>query len=94
MGEKEATKTDAIVVLENDEKLADATAMVAKLRRAGFSCELFASGSPRKRFDKAKKLPSSALVSFAVTDEGSPVRIMGDGGERHTKVEEFLLRDH
>ncbi|NQX95741.1 MAG: histidine--tRNA ligase [Erythrobacter sp.] len=94
VGEKEATKTDAIVVLENDEKLADATAMVAKLRRAGFSCELFASGSPRKRFDKAKKLPSSALVSFAVTDEGSPVRIMGDGGERHTKVEEFLLRDH
>ena len=81
----------AVVVVENDERLADAITLMGKLRSAGFAAELVASGSPRKRFDKAKKLLSHSLVSFAVTDDGSPMRIMGDGGERHTAVESFIV---
>jgi histidyl-tRNA synthetase len=90
VGAREEAKADAVVVVENDERLADAITLMGKLRAGGFSAELVASGSPRKRFDKAKKLPSHALVSFAVS-EGSPMRIMGDGGERHTAVEGFVL---
>ncbi len=91
VGAREEAKADAVVVVENDERLADAITLMGKLRSGGFSAEMIASGSPRKRFDKAKKLSSHALVSFTVTDEGSPMRIMGDGGERHTEVETFLL---
>ncbi|GFZ97350.1 histidine--tRNA ligase [Blastomonas marina] len=91
VGEKIEPMTDAIVVVENDEKLAEAVKMVAAMRKAHFSAELFAAGSPRKRFDKAKKLPSHALVSFTVTEGGSPVRIMGNGSERATAVENFVL---
>jgi histidyl-tRNA synthetase len=94
VGAREEAKADAVVVVENDERLADAITLMGKLRSAGFSAELIASGSPRKRFDKAKKLPSHALVSFAVTDEGAPMRVMGDGGERHTAVENFILSGH
>ncbi|WP_068865819.1 histidine--tRNA ligase [Erythrobacter dokdonensis] len=90
VGAREEAKADAVVVVENDDRLADAIALVGRLRASGFATELIASGSPRKRFDKAKKLASHALVSFAVAD-GTPVRVMGDGGERHTKVESFVL---
>jgi histidyl-tRNA synthetase len=91
VGERDEGKADAVVVVENDDRLADAITLVGRLRAGGLSAELVASGSPRKRFDKAKKLPSHALVSFAVTDEGSPIRILGDGGERHMVVENLVL---
>ncbi|WP_298470228.1 histidine--tRNA ligase [uncultured Erythrobacter sp.] len=85
---------DAVVVLENNEHMMQAVQLVARLRNAGFKSELFASGSPRKRFDKAKKLPSHALVTFPVTDAGVTVRVLGDGGETHTAVEQLVLVDH
>ncbi|WDA42415.1 histidine--tRNA ligase [Erythrobacter sp. BLCC-B19] len=91
VGAREEAKADAVVVVENEDRLTDAITLMGRLRAAGFSAELVASGSPRKRFDKAKKLPSHALVSFAVGDVGAPMRIMGDGGERHTAVESFIL---
>ncbi len=90
VGAQEEAKADAVVVVENDERLNDAITLVGKLRASGFAAELVASGSPRKRFDKAKKIPSHALLSFAVTD-GAPLRVMGDGGERHTAVESFIV---
>ncbi|WP_347302293.1 histidine--tRNA ligase [Croceibacterium sp. TMG7-5b_MA50] len=64
----------AAVVVEDDALLAQGTAMVAAIRRAGFSAELVASGSPRKRFDKAVK--GGALTLFALSGEG--VRTKGD----------------
>ncbi|WP_296722574.1 histidine--tRNA ligase [Erythrobacter sp.] len=91
VGAREEAKADAVIVVENDERLDDAISLLGKLRSCGFSAEMIASGSPRKRFDKAKKIPAHALVSFVVTDEGSPMRIMGDGGECHTAVESFIL---
>jgi len=94
VGAREEAMADAVVVVENDDRLADAIALMARLRAAGFSSELVASGSPRKRFDKAKKIPSHALVSFTVTDEGSPMRVMGDGGECHSAVENLILSGH
>ena len=93
VGEKGEPKVDAVVVLENDERLDDALAVLKKLRTADLSAELFATGSPRKRFDKAKKIPAHALVSFTVTDTGSPIRVMGDGGERALAVEDVVLAE-
>ncbi|MEH6724200.1 MAG: histidine--tRNA ligase [Qipengyuania sp.] len=91
VGEKSEPLADVVVVVEDDAKIGAAVSLVSRLRSAGYSAELVANGSPRKRFDKAKKMPAHALASFTVTDTGSPVRVMGDGGERHTAVESFIL---
>jgi histidyl-tRNA synthetase len=51
------------IVLEEDDLLAVAIWLSSNLQRTGVSCEIVATGSPRKRFDKAKKLdPESFLV--------------------------------
>jgi histidyl-tRNA synthetase len=91
VGDRAEPAADVVVAVEDDAKIGAAVGLVSRLRSAGYSAELVASGSPRKRFDKAKKMPAHALASFAVTDTGSPVRVMGDGGERHTAVESFIL---
>ena len=90
VGERVEPKADAIVVVEDDERLGLAIATLKKLREAGWKAELFASGSPRKRFDKAKKIPAHTLVTFPVTDDNVSTRVMGDGGEVHTAVENLV----
>ena len=64
VGEVAEQKTDVIVVVEDDEYLALSISALQKLRSAGFTAEMIASGSPRKRFDKAKGR-SKGIVSFA-----------------------------
>lgn len=84
VGDKGEAGPDVAVVAENEAREIEALALVAALRRAGLAAELVATGSPRKRFDRAKKLNPAALVSldvrdgnnwksFRATTEGSPV---------------------
>jgi histidyl-tRNA synthetase len=61
------------VVVENAERESDALKILAGLRRSGFSAELFASGSPKKRYEKALKAEPALAISFDVRD-GSPGR--------------------
>jgi histidyl-tRNA synthetase len=91
VGAREEAKADAVVVVENDDYLDLALTIIDKLRSAGWKAELVASGSPRKRFDKAKKIPSHALVTFPVTDRGVTARVMGDGSDIHTAIDSFIL---
>jgi len=93
VGERDEPIADAVVVLEDDARIDLATATVRKLRDAGWSVELIASGSPRKRFDKAKKIASHTLITFPVTDNDVATRVMGDKGEVATAVEDFILRE-
>jgi len=79
VGAREEAKADAVVVVENDEHLQLALKTIGILRSAGWTAELVASGSPRKRFDKAKKIPAHSLVTFPVTDRGVKARVMGEG---------------
>ncbi|WP_267388589.1 histidine--tRNA ligase [Sphingomonas sp. GC_Shp_3] len=59
---------DVAVVVENRAFEMSSFAMVSALRRAGFSAELFASGSPKKRYDKALKLNPAIAVSLDLRD--------------------------
>ncbi len=59
---------DVVVVVENDAALAEGIAEVSRLRREGKAAELVASGSPKKRFDKAAKMGAPLLVIFDVQD--------------------------
>ena len=93
VGTREEPMADAVVVVENEDFRSQAIQLISRLREAGFACELFASGSPRKRFDKAKKISSHTLVSFPVTDAGVSVRVMGDESETAKSIEQIALSE-
>ncbi|WCT73140.1 histidine--tRNA ligase [Sphingomonas naphthae] len=62
-------ETVAVAVIAEGRELEDAAlGMVTALRRAGVSAELFASGSPKKRFDRALKTNPAMTVSLNVRD--------------------------
>ena len=53
---------EAMIVLENDEGLSHAIALLKRLRAAGISADMVASGSPKKRYDKAVKQNPEAIL--------------------------------
>ncbi|MBA4354159.1 MAG: histidine--tRNA ligase, partial [Novosphingobium sp.] len=73
VGERGERGPDLVVVAENVEQEGAALALVSRFRQTGVSAEIVATGSPRKRFDRAKKLNPSAIVSLDVR-EGQPTR--------------------
>ncbi|MEM6493812.1 MAG: histidine--tRNA ligase [Pseudomonadota bacterium] len=75
VGKKEATALEVIVVAESDDRLSDSISAVSRLRRAGLTAELLASGSPRKRYDKATKSGASCILAFDNRDGDATQRI-------------------
>ncbi len=69
----EPEKLQVAIVVENSEREPDAVKVLAGLRRAGLSAELFTTGSPRKRYEKALKRDPAIAISFDVRD-GVPGR--------------------
>ena len=57
-----------IIAVEDDEALLHAQRAIATLRTAGISADMVASGSPRKRYDKASKINAEVIASFVVKD--------------------------
>jgi histidyl-tRNA synthetase len=57
---------DVAVVVEDDRLLMRGIKAVAVLRSKGFRSELIATGSPKKRFDKASKLGPHEVVSLSL----------------------------
>ncbi|WAT17363.1 histidine--tRNA ligase [Aurantiacibacter sp. MUD11] len=78
---------DVAVVAENPERETDAMELVASLRRHGFETELFATGSPRKRFDRARKTDPGIIISLDVRD-GKPTGTL----KKHGRVPDSVLR--
>ena len=74
----EERRLDAVIALEDDAQVGKALASLRALREAGLSAELVASGSPRKRFDKAAKIPAHALVSVGTRDDAPHINVRGD----------------
>jgi len=74
-------RTEVTVVVEDDRALSDGTALIAKLRRGGLSAEFISSGSPRKRFDKAVKTNTRAIVALGWGDEGVTTRLRNVDGD-------------
>jgi len=61
-----------IIAVEDDAAIFEAQRALAAIRNQKISADMIASGSPRKRFDKASKVFAHVLVSFVVKD-GVPV---------------------
>ena len=87
--EPAAATLDAAVVVEDDRALGYGIKAVTELRRAGLVAEIIASGSPRKRYDKALKLDPDEIVSLRFDDSGVSVwpRVFRSDG---TLVEDVL----
>jgi histidyl-tRNA synthetase len=77
------------VVVENDALQDDAVRTAAALRRAGIAVEIVASGSPKKRYDRAMKLSPGAILSLDQRD-GENVRRFKDLGGVARDVEGVL----
>ncbi|PQM28554.1 histidine--tRNA ligase [Sphingopyxis lindanitolerans] len=59
---------DVAVVAENADCELTASSLTSAFRRSGFWAELVATGSPRKRFDRARKLEPALIVSLDVRE--------------------------
>jgi histidyl-tRNA synthetase len=84
VGARGEATADVIVVVEDDALLSAATSAIGKLRKAGFTAEMLATGSVRKRFDKASKMGAKSLVSYLSADS---IRVRG---ERQSEIEALL----
>ena len=71
---------DVIVVVEDDRAQLDGVKAVTMLRRAQKAAELIATGSARKRFDKAVKLAPHAVLSLGYGEEGTTTRLKSLSG--------------
>ena len=91
VGDRAEPNADAIVVVENDGAMDAAIAALGTLRRGGLTVELFASGSPRKRFDKAVKAGAEAIVAFDLRD-GAPARRIKADEAATARLEALLGR--
>jgi histidyl-tRNA synthetase len=61
-------RLEIAIAAENVERETDAAEMVSVFRQAGFVAEAFITGSPRKRYDKARKSEPAILISFDVRE--------------------------
>ena len=68
------------LVVENDAVQIEGVRTAAALRRAGIAVEVVASGSPRKRYDRAVKLSPGAILSLDQTDGETRRRFKALGG--------------
>ncbi|MCW3837359.1 histidine--tRNA ligase [Sphingomonas canadensis] len=68
IAEPAAENPDVIIAVEDDLALADAQRTLKLLRGEGLSADMIATGSPRKRFDKAAKVPAKVLVGLRWQD--------------------------
>ncbi len=71
---------DLAIVAENVTRDQSAMTLASEYRRRGYTVDLVATGSPRKRFDRAKKLEPAAIISLDVRDgeDTSSIRLLDD----------------
>jgi histidyl-tRNA synthetase len=85
-----APQLDVAVVVEDERALSQGVATVAQLRRAGLVADLIATGSPRKRYDKALKLEPAETVSLRFDGDAPATAFRTLRGE--PRAEQMLQR--
>jgi len=81
---------DVVIAVEDDAAITLATKVIAALRRAGLSADMIASGSPRKRYDKATKVAANAILSLGLRD-GQFTRGLRGASDFVAKVDAVVL---
>jgi len=78
VGTRDEAPADVVIAVEDDAALDAATRALAALRRGGLSGEIVASGSPRKRYDKATKIPAKVIAGLSLVEGQPQWRLRGD----------------
>ena len=89
---KGVEQLEIAIAAENVEREGNAAEMSTAFRKAGFVTEVFANGSPRKRYDKARKAEPLILISLDVRD-GANVNnfsVLADEFEREADAAEIF----
>lgn len=82
---------EVIMAVEDDRLLAEAHRLLATIRRTNISAEMIASGSPRKRYDKATKVNARVLVTLNHDGERGFARtISADRNEISVQIEQIV----
>lgn len=82
---------DVILAVEDDRAYPDAVRVVRALRGRGLSADMIATGSPRKRYDKATKVPAKLLVSLVVRDDRVVANIRSSvESPEHARVKQLI----
>jgi histidyl-tRNA synthetase len=68
VGEWEEPFVEVAVVAEHPDREQETITLTAAYRRAGFRAECYATGSLKKRYDRAKKSQPSMIISLDVRD--------------------------
>jgi histidyl-tRNA synthetase len=68
-------RLEVAVVAEHSERESECVALTTLYRRKGYSAEQFVTGSPRKRYDRAKKAKPAFIVSLDKLDQGNASRL-------------------
>ncbi|MEO0061457.1 MAG: hypothetical protein RLZZ08_17 [Pseudomonadota bacterium] len=85
VGERAGDVLEAAVLVENDAGMAAAITLLSGLRNAGITAEMVATGSPKKRYDKAVKLNPQAILR--VNEAGY---YGASGGDENARLSQFL----
>lgn len=83
---------DVVIAVEHDACLERSIGLLAALRRAGFSADMVASGSPKKRFDRAAKIPSKVLISTYLQDGEREWRTRGLDSDDVGRIKPFIIQ--
>ena len=78
VGAKDEAPADVVIAVEDDAALDAALRALAALRRAGLSGDIVSSGSPRKRYDKATKIPARVIAGLSLVEGLPQWRLRGD----------------
>ncbi len=80
-----------VMAVEDDLALLDAQRIIAAIRKRDLSAEMVATGSPRKRYDKATKINAYVLLSVRWQDGKAAVRYhSADWNQTLENVREIL----
>ncbi|MBB5712257.1 histidine--tRNA ligase [Sphingomonas xinjiangensis] len=86
-------KPVVILAVEDDLALADAQRLLKEIRTAGLSADMIATGSPRKRYDKAAKVNAKVLVSISRKEERTVINTRSAiPSAEHDQVEQIAAR--
>lgn len=81
------TRLDAVIAVEDDAMFDLAMRGLRLLRDNRVSADIVATGSPRKRFDKAAKIGARALISISLRDGVPFTNAKTDGSETAARAE-------
>jgi histidyl-tRNA synthetase len=91
VGQKNSSPLDVVMAIEDDVALSAGLRAATELRRQGMSVEMVATGSPRKRYDKATKISAEVLISLFVSEGKAGFRgRSAHPSEKFVRVNEIL----